>query len=202
MKKIVLAVVITLSVFVLSACTLGSASSPKDKVKEFLDKYKNQDSEVLNDLDETISSEYTGEYKERYKTLMVNQYKNMEYRIIDEVIDGNTALVNTEITVYDYSNALDNADKYLTEHESEFYKNSSDETTRDNENTTENNNVKTDTKEIDNDKFLDYKLDLLESVSDKKTYTIEFSLTKENDTWKLDSLTDSDIEKIHGIYSE
>jgi hypothetical protein len=43
---------------------------------------------------------------------------------------------------------------------------------------------------------------LLEKVSDKKTYTIEFSLTKENDEWKMDSLSDTDIEKLHGIYSE
>ena len=199
MKKIILVVVLVLSMFILSACTLGNSDSPKDKVKEFLDKYKNQDSEVLSDLDETVSSEYTGEYKERYKTLMVNQYKNMDYKITDEVIDGNTAIVTADITVYDYSSALENADNYLTEHESEFYKNSSDETTRENE---KNDNDKTDTKEIDNNKFLDYKLGLLENVSDKKTYSIDFSLTKENDTWKLDSLTDTDIEKIHGIYSE
>ena len=52
------------------------------------------------------------------------------------------------------------------------------------------------------EKFLEYKLGLLEDVSDKTTYTIEFSLTKEDDDWKLDSLTDTDIEKLHGIYSE
>ncbi len=198
MKRIVLAVVITLSMFILSACTLGNSDSPKEKVKAFLDKYKNQDSEVLSDLDETISSEYTGEYKDRYKTLMVNQYKNMDYKITDEVIDGNTAIVTADITVYDYSSALENADDYLTKHESEFYRNSSDETSKEES----SENKITDNKEIDNDKFLEYKLGLLEKVSDKKTYTIDFSLTKENDTWKLDSLTDTDIEKIHGIYSE
>ena len=58
------------------------------------------------------------------------------------------------------------------------------------------------TNSIDNTKFLEYKLGLLENVSDKTTYTIEFSLTKEDDNWKIDSLTDTDIEKLHGIYSE
>lgn len=191
MKKIVLTLVMILSVFILSACSLNGGESPKDTVKAFLDKYKNQDDEVLSDLDETISSEYTGEYKERYKTLMVNQYKNLEYDITDEVIDGNTAIVTAEITVYDYSNAINEANDYLSNHEDEFYKKSSDETSREEKDNT-----------LDNDKFLDYKLGLLENVSDKTTYTIDFSLTKEDKKWKLDSLTDSDIEKLHGIYSE
>lgn len=199
MKKIFLA----LSVCLLSACSIGVANTPKEIVKEFLDKYKNQDSEVLENLDETISSEYTGDYKERYKTLMINQYKNMDYKITDEVVDGNTAVVTADITVYDYSNAINNADTYLSEHEDEFYKNSSDETSRENdENVTNNENDPTGNKILDTEKFLEYKLGLLEDVTDKKTYTIEFSLTKEDGKWKLDSLSDTDIEKLHGIYSE
>ncbi len=201
MKKIVLVLVITLSVFVLSACTMGMDNGPKEKVKAFLDKYKNQDSEVLDDLDETISSEYTGEYKERYKTLMLNQYKNMEYKITDEVIDGNTAIVSADITVYDYASAITKANNYLTEHEDEFKSKSSDETKKE-DNLNEDKKDNSITNSIDNTKFLEYKLGLLENVSDMTTYTIEFSLTKEDDNWKIDSLTDTDIEKLHGIYSE
>ena len=202
MKKIILSVFISLSIFLLCACSLGNSNDPKETVKDFLDKYKNQDSDVISDLDETISSEYTGENKERYKNLMINQYKNMEYRITDEVVDGSTALVTAEITVFDYSSAIEEANDYLSEHQKEFYKDSKDETTEDDANNkvddakTSANNI------IDNAKFLAYKLGLLEKVSDKKKYTIEFSLTKDKDDWKLDSLTDSDIEKLHGIYSE
>lgn len=205
MKKIILA----LSVCLLSACTLGVANTPKEKVKEFLDKYKNQDSEVMENLDDTISSEYEGDYKERYKTLMENQYKNMDYKITDEVVDGNSAVVTADITVYDYSSAINSANDYLAEHEDEFYRNSADETTRDTENDNQNtaddnvqNNTTGTNKILDNNKFLDYKLGLLEKVKDKKTYTIEFSLTKENDKWKMESLSDTDIEKLHGIYEE
>ena len=60
MKKILLALFVCL----LTACSLGIAGTPKEKVKEFLDKYKNQDSEVMDNLDEVISGEYTGEFKE------------------------------------------------------------------------------------------------------------------------------------------
>ncbi|MBQ1550898.1 MAG: hypothetical protein IIZ67_02245 [Bacilli bacterium] len=196
MKKILLC----LFVFALSACTLNVKNTPKDVVKEFLDKYKNQDNEVINDLDNTISNEYVGEYKDRYKKIMVNQYKNMEYKIVDEVIDGNTAVVVADITVYDYSNAISKSNTYLSEHSNEFSTNEENNTENENDaldSTNTNNN-------LDNDKFLEYKLGLLENVKDRKTYTIEFSLNKnnENKKWVLDSLTNQDIEKIHGLYQE
>ena len=75
MKKLLLVI----CVFALSACTLSMKNTPKDVVKEFLDKYKNQDNEVISDLDSTISSEYVGDYKDRYKKIMLNQYKNCSH---------------------------------------------------------------------------------------------------------------------------
>ena len=53
----------------------------------------------------------------------------------------------------------------------------------------------------DKDKFISYKLSQMENVSDKVKYTIEFTLTKVNDEWQMDSLSNADIEKIHGIYA-
>lgn len=185
-------------VLLLSACSLGIANTPKEKVKELLDKYKNQDSEIMSSLDDTISTLYEGEYKDRYKNLIVNQYKNMDYKITDEVIDENTAVVTADVTVYDYASAVDSSNYYLSEHQDEFMVKSSDETTRDpeqNEGTTNNNT-------IDNDKFLNYKFDELEKVSDKRTYTINFSLIKEDGKWVLESLSDTDMQKLHGLYSE
>ena len=170
-------------IILLSACSLMQTNSPKEKVKELLDRYKNQDTTIVSKLDDTISSEYKGDYKERYKKLMINQYKNLEYKKVDEIIDGDTAVVTADVTVYNYGSAIENANEYLKNHEQEFYK---DE----------------EKKEIDNDKFLDYKFDLLEEVEDRKTYTIEFTLTKEDKEWKLDDLSNQNISKIHGIYIE
>lgn len=179
MKKYIIA----LFVILLSACSIMGTNTPKEKVKELLDKYKNQDTSIITQLEDTISNEYKGEYKDRYKKLMINQYKNMEYKITDEIIDGNTAVVTADVTVYNYGSMIDTANEYLREHEQEFYK---DE----------------EKKEIDNDKFLDYKLDLLEEVDDRKTYTVEFTLTKEDNEWVLDDLSNKTISKIHGIYYE
>lgn len=200
--------IIGLLVILLSACSLTMNNSPKAKVKELLDKYKNQDSSVITNLEDVISDEYDGEYKERFKTLILNQYKNLEYKITDEAIDGDTAVVTADVTVYNYGSGIDAANTYLKEHEKEFYKKS----LTDNNLITPNNGVDegenaTETTQnegnsIDYDKFLDYKLNLLEEITDRKTYSIDFTLTKENDEWILDDLTDVAIRKIHGLYTE
>jgi len=53
---------------------------------------------------------------------------------------------------------------------------------------------------FDDKKFADYKLDLLKSSKERVKYTIYFSLTKTNDEWVLDDLTDTEEDKILGIY--
>ena len=202
MKKYIIA----LMIIFLSACTLGKASTPKQIVSGFLDKYKNQDSTILSQLTDTINNEYTNDdYKERYKTLMLNQYKNMDYKIKDEIIEGDNAVVEAEITVYDYGSAIRNANDYLNNNQSEFMmdqptvdmEDANDETTKDPEDDKMDNNP---LKNYDENKFIDYKLTQMENVTDTVTYNIEFTLTKVDGVWQLDSLSSADMEKLHGIY--
>lgn len=215
MKKIIVAFMVIL----LSACTLGSAVTPRQKVSEFLDKYKNQNTDIISQLEETIENDITNtDHRDRYKTLMTNQYKNMEYEIIEEIVEEDNAVVEVEITVYDYASAIRNSNDYLNNNPDKFT--NEDQATIDTDDNTENNND-TDmineqnaedetTKESDNDsgiignydedKFMDYKLSQMENVTDTVKYTIEFTLTKVNDEWQLDELSNSDIEKLHGIY--
>ena len=42
MKKIILALLLSISIFTLFGCSLTSKNSPTDTVKEFLDKYKKE----------------------------------------------------------------------------------------------------------------------------------------------------------------
>lgn len=222
MKKIIVA----LMVIFLSACTLGKAVTPRQKVSEFLDKYKNQNTDVVSQLDETIKTDITDQkQRDRYKTLMLNQYKNMEYEIKDEIIEDDNAVVEVEITVYDYASALKNSNTYLNEHLDEFKKDSK-QTINEVENAAEGvkegikdaaegaknaadtvkdkvNEAKdnlTTTADYDESKYMDYKLSEMEKITDKVKYTIEFTLTKTNGEWQLDALSNSDIEKLHGIY--
>ena len=192
MKKIFLG----LMVLLMSACSLGVASTPKEKVKEFLDKYKNQDSSVLNDLDEIVSNEYSGDYADRYKNIMKKQYKNLSYTITDEIIEGDSATVIAEITVYNYASAIASANSYLSSNKSEFLL--KDDTNS--EGTDSTTNITSET--IDYDKFNDYKLSSLENVTDTKTYSITITFNKVNDKWVMNNLSDIDIEKIHGLYQE
>lgn len=222
MKKFIVA----LMVIFMSACTLGTANTPREKVSEFLDKYKNENKDVISQLEETIDNDITDEdHKSRYKTLMTNQYKNMEYEIKDEIIEDENAVVEVEITVYDYASAIKNSNTYLNENADEFKKDTKEtineveekvedaadkvkektnEVTNDVkekiDDATGNNNTTTTDTNYDETKFMDYKLSLMEKVTDKVKYTIEFTLTKVNDEWQLDALSNSDIEKLHGIY--
>lgn len=210
MKKIFLALFIIL----LSACSLNMNNSPKARVKELLDRYKNQDSAILSNLDDVIDEEYRGSYKDRYKTLMTNQYKDLEYKITDEIIDGDTAIVTADVTVYNYGEAIDSANIYLREHLDEFSKDTtseqeiiidnSDEKEDENTNNSEKESINSSNSDdkVDMDKFLEYKFRLLEGVTDRKTYSLDFTLTKENDEWVLDELSNDVMSKLHGIYTE
>ena len=200
MKKFIL----PLLVILLSACTIGGAMTPRQKVSEFLDKYKNQDQNILSQLDDVINNEYSNsDHRSRYKTLMTNQYKNLEYEIKDEIVEDNNAVVEVEVTVYDYASAIRNANEYLNSNQGEFMTSptieitdANDETSKDTNNT--NNTV---TSTYDQDKFIDYKLTQMENVTNTVTYTIQFTLTKVNNEWQMDALSNADMEKIHGIYA-
>ena len=52
----------------------------------------------------------------------------------------------------------------------------------------------------DSKKVLEYKIDKLTNAKDRVTYTVVFNLTKVDNEWKVDNLSNEDLEKIHGIY--
>ena len=53
---------------------------------------------------------------------------------------------------------------------------------------------------FDESVFNDYKLEALKDNKERVKYTIYFSLTKSGDEWTLDDLTETEQEKILGIY--
>ena len=121
----------------------------------------------------------TTSQKNRYREILKKQYQHLSYEVKNETIDGDNATVEVEIEVFDYKKIIDNVDAYLNEHQTEFQ----------NEDGTTNT-----------EKFNDYRLGELEKAKDKVTYTLNLTLHKEDDKWKLDDLTDAEISKIHGLY--
>ena len=110
---------------------------------------------------------------------MHRQYKNLNYKIKDEVIDGDTATVTTEIEVTDYSKILSDANNYLEENRNEFVDESGD---------------------YDETLFNEYRLKQLKSADETVTYTIDMTLTNIDGEWILDDISNDASDKIQGIY--
>ena len=178
MKKLLIFI---LGIFLLTGCdTL--MNTPTKRVENLLSKYQQQDTEVLNQLDETLNEEtlLSTEQKDRYRELMTKQYKNLAYTVKDETIDGKTAVVEVEIEVYDYNKAISEAEDYLITNANEF---------------------QDDTGVVNTSKYNDYKIAQMEAVKDKVTYTINFTLSEVDDKWIVDDLTETERMKIHGLYA-
>lgn len=177
-KKILLVVVI---LFLVVGCG-NMMNTPTKKVEDFLSKYQTQDKTVLEQLDSVIEEAGTmvDNQKEDYRDLMKKQYQNLSYKIKEETEDGDSATVQVEVEVYDYGKAISEAETYLTTNREEFLDN--------------------DTNEIDSKKFLDYKIGKMKDTKDKVKYTINFTLTKVDEEWKLDDISDVDRQKLHGLY--
>ena len=117
--------------------------------------------------------------KVTYRDILKKHYQDLTYTVKEETVNGDKATVEVEIEVTDYTKALKAAEDYRTTNESEFMG--------------EDN-------EFDEVKFNTYKLDLLKDSDERVKYTIYFSLDKENNDWVLNDLTESEEEKILGIY--
>lgn len=171
MKKI-LCVVLTL--FVMTGCG-GMNNTPTKKVEALLSKYQSNDSKVISDLENVLltDSSFTEDERKDYKEFMKKHYQDMTYKIKNESIDGDSATVEAEITVRNYSNAVNDANNYRLSNASEF-----------NEDNT----------------FASYRLDKLKEVTDTETYTIVFNLTKTNDEWQVNPLSADDESKLNGLY--
>ncbi len=182
MKKIGIFI---LGLLLVTGCSCGNTKltmdTPTKKVENFLSNYQTLNVDVLKQLDDAVDKEtdFTDEQKKEYKELMKNHYKNLKYEIKDEVVNGDNATVTVEIEVTDYSKIMTDADSYLENNPSEF----------NNENGT-----------YDVSLFTKYRLDKLKEAKEKVKYTLDLTLTKVKDEWVLDTISDMDEAKIHGMY--
>ena len=170
-------------VLVLTGCSIGEdmSNTPTKKVEEYLNNYQTLDSNVLAILDAIVENEemFDEDQKITYRDILKKHYQDLTYTIKEETINGDKATVEAEIEVTDYTKALNDANSYRETNESEFLD-------------AENN--------FDETKFNTYKLGLIRESEERVKYTIYFSLTKEDKKWVLDNLSESEEEKILGIY--
>ena len=157
-------------------------NTPTKKVEMFLGNYQTLNSNVIEQLDDVINADATliDTQKDTYRDIMKEHYQNLTYEVKDEVINGDKATVTVEIEVTDYSKVINEAEQYKTDNPDEF----------------------NDDEGIYNESlFTDYRLEQLKKAQDRVKYTIDFTLTKIDDAWELDNLTDEQEAKIHGLYS-
>lgn len=168
---------------IMTGCSLGKDmdNTPTKRVEEYLNNYQTLNSNVLTELDSIVDQElsFDEDQKTTYRDILKKHYQDLTYTIKEETVNGDKATVEVEIEVNDYTKALKEAEGYRKTNESDL----------------------TDDKGVfDEGKFNDYKLDLLKKNKERVKYTIYFSLTKTDDKWKLDKLTETEEEKILGIY--
>lgn len=105
MKKILSILMIVVLLFTITGC---SGSKPQDTVKFYLDSLKNGDAEeaveylkleedTIETPDEIISDEEDEDFNEAFKIA----YSKLEYRILETEVNGDTAVVETEINAPD-----------------------------------------------------------------------------------------------------
>lgn len=177
MKKIIFTII---SLILLSGCT-DVNNTPKKQVETFFNKYQTLDSDVIKDLDRVISEEevFDTTAREEYREVIKNQYKNLTYKIKDEIMEGDEATVTTEITVTDYRKVLNEAEAYKNEHLTEF---------------------QDDSGKYDSTKYSNYVIKELKKAKDKVTYTLDLKLTRIDEKWHLNNLDEETEDKILGIY--
>lgn len=165
--------IISMFIFLLLLVGCSLSNTPTSKVEDLLSKYQMLDSDIKAGIDDVLVEEtLTDSQKERYRELIEKQYKNLTYEIKEETVDGSIATITVEIEVLDYKKAVNEINS--------AYQGRDDYTVE------EYNNAK---------------LNSLEGVKDKVTYTVDFKVTKDEDgNWKLSSLDNETIKKIQGMY--
>lgn len=206
MKKIF--AILCLSLILMTGCST-SMGTPTAAVEKYLSKYQNLDSEILTQLDSVISNDasMSDDQKKEYKELMINQYKNLSYKVVNENVMGDEAEVEVEIEVLDYASNITSSKSYYNNHKDEF---KDKEKKNDDDNKKEDNNENEGLIEegsemiedaVDNiSSFIDYKIKNLKEVKSTTSYTITFKLTKDDNNWKVEDISDVDMQKLHGLY--
>lgn len=157
---------IFLTLIFITGCSLGN--TPTSKVDELMGKYQRLDTEIKDEIKEVVASNNIDEsYQDRYIKALEKQYCNLTYEIKNEAIDGNTAIVTTQIEVTDYKKALNTIDR----------------------------------DDLTDEEYYEESLTAIEEANEKVTYTIDFTLTKDDaSNWQLDELSEVDKKKIQGTY--
>lgn len=176
MKNIAFIISITVT-FLLVGCV--GQLTPSQTVEELLNKYIKNDTEIMKELDTYIENQdLNPKQKEVYKEVLQDEYSSMKYTIKKETINGSKAKVLAKLKVKNLYKIEKEAIEYLHNNPKEFL--------------TEG--------KFNQNKFLNYKLEQMQNRTDKISYIINVNMTKKNNIWFINRLSDETVKKIHGLY--
>ncbi|MFI3307256.1 MAG: hypothetical protein R3Y21_01685 [Mycoplasmatota bacterium] len=178
MKKIIW---LLLFGFLLTGCGTDMTNTPTRQTEIFFEKYQMLDDDVVTDLTNVAAQDenFNTDQRETYIEIMSNHYQSLKYTIKDEVIDGDTAIVTVEITVTDHYKVINESNEYLSLNPDEF-----------NEEGIYSHKL-----------FVDYQLDAFKNNTATVVYTLNIDLTKVEDEWNIDELSQTELDKINGMYN-
>ena len=164
MKKII--IIIILLIF-LTGCE-STLNTPTKKVENFLSEYQNLNPEILKKLERSVEADNLSKsQRKKYIGLLEKQYQNLSYKIVNEVVNDDNAIVDVEIEVLNYTYSIADSKKYYETHKDEIKD------------------------------YNEYMLNNLEKVKDKIKYNISIDLTKYDGNWELNEIDRTIIKKIY-----
>ncbi len=146
--------------------------TPIDLTKEYLNQYKNCDSEIVAKIKYPFDDELTKAQKAKYKEIIKSQYMALDYEITEEHVGEIDAIIKVQFSVLDYKASYEKANSYLS-----LYG-----------------------KDKKEEKKVDYKIKEMEHTQEKETYSIEFTYHKLDGKWHRMDLTETDLAKLAGVF--
>ena len=112
MKKFIL--IIISIIVIITGCSLSN--NPNSKTEELLGKYQGlDDSIIISPSVLANDNNLNNDLEKKYSNIIKKQYQNMSYEIKDTKIDGNKAVVTTEIEVMNYKKVINNMTGSISE---------------------------------------------------------------------------------------
>lgn len=175
MRKIKYLVFLTF-IFLVSGCNVFNY--PVNVTEEFLKDYQNLDKNVIESINTNSYKKLSNNNFKVFKEVLLRQYKDLKYEIESYEVNDEEATVTVKVEVYDLKKAKDDAYGYFIRNKEEFYTNGV----------------------YDEEKYLYYELGQMFKTNERVIERLSIKLSKENGVWKIDSLSEKDILKLHGLY--
>lgn len=156
----------------------SNSKSPNTLTRKYMNRYLHLDNKVVEKIKYPFGDSLTSKQKSRYQEIIKKQYKDMTYDIVKEEVNEADAVITVNFSVYDLKSAMDKAVQYIEAYPDRFRKEGV----------------------LQGEKVVDYKLDILESYRDRITYSVSFTYYKKDGAWELMDLSNTDLEKLDGIY--